>query len=145
MEYLRDGRRLATTVEVSDRSKLISQERGEPAEEGKGGPSDQSGGVLGVAVKNLTREQAQELADRVHLEARQGVLVSEVIPGGFAFDLLVQRGDVILSINHQPVSSVDEFNRLESQLKSGTDVLLLIARRTSPRGWTTIFLADRLP
>jgi serine protease Do len=145
LEYLRDGRRLTTTVEVSDRSKLVAEERAEPTGEGEGGRSEESGGVLGVAVKDLTREQAQELADQVHLESRQGVLVTEVIPGGFAFDLLVQRGDIILSVNHRPVASVDEFNRLASQLKSGADVLLLVARRSSPHGWTTMFLADRLP
>jgi S1-C subfamily serine protease len=54
------------------------------------------------------------------------------------------RGDVILAVNRQPVKSVDEFNRLQGQLKSGDDVLFLIARRTQ-RTFTTLYLADRLP
>jgi serine protease Do len=145
IEYLRDGTRLTTVVEVGDRSKLVGEVRGGPTSEGEGVPGEGSGGVLGVTVKNLTREQAQELADQLHLESRPGVLVTDVLPGGFASDLLVQRGDVILSINHRPVTTVDDFSRLQSQLKSGNDVLLLIARRSSPRAWTTMFLADRLP
>ena len=48
-----------------------------------------------------------------------------VQPGGFASDLGVQHGDIILSINHHPVVSVEDFNRLQSSLKSGADVLLL--------------------
>jgi len=34
---------------------------------------------------------------------------------------------------------------LQAQLKSGSDVLLLVARRSGPRTFTTLFLADRLP
>jgi serine protease Do len=96
-------------------------------------------------VKNLTREQTQELSEQLHLDTRQGVLVTDVQASGFASDLGVQHGDVILSINRHPVTSVDDFSRLQSQLKSGSDVLLIVARRSPPRGWTTLFLADRLP
>jgi hypothetical protein len=39
---------------------------------------------------------------------------------------------------------VDDFTRLQSQLKSGQDVLLLIARRDQ-RTFSTLYLADRLP
>ena len=71
--------------------------------------------------------------------------MTDIEVGGFASDLLLQRGDIILSVNRQPVSSVDDFNRIQSQLKSGSDVVLLIARRSGPRSFTTLFLADRLP
>jgi S1-C subfamily serine protease len=64
---------------------------------------------------------------------------------GFGSDLGVQHGDIILSINHHPVVSVEDFNRLQSSLKSGDDVLLLIARGSGPHSYTTLFLADRLP
>jgi S1-C subfamily serine protease len=100
---------------------------------------------LGVSVKNLTREQAQDLADRLHLDARQGVLVTDVQEDGFAADLGVEPGDVILSINHNVLASAEDFRRVQSSLKSGGDVLLLIARRSGPRSYTTLFLADRLP
>jgi type II secretory pathway component PulC len=57
----------------------------------------------------------------------------------------VHHGDVILSINHHTVASAEDFNRLQSSLKSGQDVLLLIARSSGPHSFTTLFLADRLP
>jgi S1-C subfamily serine protease len=64
---------------------------------------------------------------------------------GFASDLGVEPGDVILSVNRHSVSSVDEYNKLQNQLKSGADVVLLVARRTGPHSFTTLYLADRLP
>ena len=98
-----------------------------------------------MAVKNLTREMAQEFQNEMHLESKQGVIVTDVQGTGFASDVGVQHGDIILSINHKPVASVEDFNRLQSQLKSGDDVLLLVARRSTAKSFTTLFLADRLP
>jgi serine protease Do len=95
-------------------------------------------------VKNLTHDQAQELSSQLHLDAKQGVLVTDVDPSGFASDLGVVAGDVILSINQKNVASVDDYNKLQEQLKSGADVVLLLARRNG-RSFTTLFLADRLP
>jgi serine protease Do len=145
VEYLRDGKRGTAQVEVGDRSKIIGEARGGAEEEGGEGSGEEGGGILGVTVKNLSRDQAQDLADQLHLEGRQGVLVTDVQAGSFASDLGVQHGDVILSINKHTVASLEDFNRLQSQLKSGNDVVLLIARRSGPRTFTTLFLADRLP
>jgi serine protease Do len=145
LEYLRDGRRLTANVQVGDRNKIMSELREAPANPGGETPAEASSGVLGVSVKSLTREQVQELVDQLHLESKQGILVMNVQTSGFGSDLGVQHGDIILSINHHPVVSVEDFNRLQSSLKSGDDVLLLIARGSGPHSYTTLFLADRLP
>jgi serine protease Do len=145
VEVLRDKKPFSTDIVVGDRNKIISQLSG--GEEGEAGPEEggeESGGILGLSVRSLTSDQTGELADQLHLSGPQGVLVSDVKSSGFAADLGVQRGDVILGLNHQPVRSAEDFSRLQSQLKSGQDVLLLIARRTQ-RTFTTIYLADRLP
>jgi serine protease Do len=146
IEYLRDNRTSSTEVEVGDRNIIVAEQNALRPDETEENPGEGGGGgALGVSVKNLTRDQAQELAEQLHLDAHQGVLVTDVQLSGFASDLGVHHGDVILSINRHPVASVEDFNHLQSQLKSGNDVLLLIARRSSPRGWMTLFLADRLP
>jgi serine protease Do len=146
VEYLRDNHTSTTEVQVADRNAIIAEQTESRPEEGQGNPEEGGGsGAIGVSVKNLTREQTQELSEQLHLETHEGVLVTDVQASGFASDLGVQHGDVILSINRHPVTSVDDFSRLQSQLKSGSDVLLIIARRSPPRGWTTLFLADRLP
>jgi serine protease Do len=145
VEYLRDGNRLTTEVEVGDRNKIVAELREGPEKEGEETPAEGSSGVLGISAKNLTRDQAQELADKLHLDSKQGILVMNVQAGGFASDLGVQHGDIILSLNHHAVASAEDFNRIQSSLKSGEDVLLLIARGSGPHSYTTLFLADRLP
>jgi len=145
VEFVREGRRFSADVEVADRNKVIgeSQKIGGGVATPEAGPGNS--GVLGLAVKDLTQEQAQELIAQLHLDARQGVLVADVQETGFASDLGVERGDVILSINRHPVASVDDYNKLLAGLKSGGDVVLLVARRNGPHTFTTLFLADRLP
>jgi serine protease Do len=144
VEYLREGKNVTADVVVADRNQIIGQDRVSRGEEGNHEPIPEGGGILGLAVKNLTPDQAQELTSQLHVEAKQGVLVTEVEGSGFASDLGVERGDVILSINRHPVASVDDYNKLQGQLKSGADVVLLVARRND-HAFTTLYLADRLP
>jgi serine protease Do len=145
VEFLRDGKRGTADVEVADRNLIIGESRASQGGEGNPEVNPAGGGVLGLAVKNLTPDQTQELSSQLHLEAKQGVLVVDVEVSGFASDLGVERGDVILSINRHIVASVDDYNKLQGQLKSGMDVVLLVARRNGPHSFTTLFLADRLP
>jgi len=145
LEYLREGKRATADVEVADRNQIIGENRASQGGEGNPEANPEGGGVLGMAVKNLTPDQAQELSGQLHLETKQGVLVTDVLVSGFASDLGVERGDMILSINHKTVTSVNDYNRLQVLLKSGEDVVLLVARRTGPHSFTTLFLADRLP
>jgi serine protease Do len=144
IEYLREGKSAIAEVEVADRNAIIGESRARQEEEGNAEAGPEGGGALGLAVKNLTSDQAQELSSQLHLEAKQGVLVTSVQVSGFAEDLGVERGDVILSINRHTVASVEDYNKLQGQLKSGGDVVLLVARRNGP-SFTTLFLADRLP
>ena len=145
VEYLRDRKPLTTDVEVGDRNKIVAELREGSENKGEETPAEGSSGILGISAKSLTRDQAQELADILHLDSKQGILVMNVQPGGFASDLGVQHGDIILGINHHAVASAEDFNRIQSSLKSGEDVLLLIARGSGPHSYTTLFLADRLP
>jgi serine protease Do len=146
VDFLRDKKRLSAVVEVGDRNKIISEGRGAPNESGEPRSAEEGGGggALGVTVHSLTHDQAQKLADRLQLGSPEGVRVTAVKPDSFAEEVGVQQGDVVLSINRQPVTSVEEFDRLQRQLKSGTDVLLFVARQNAGT-FTTLFLADRLP
>jgi serine protease Do len=145
IEYLRDGKRQTGAVEVGDRNKIIGELRRAPNDKGGEGSTEENAGILGISPRSLTPDQARQIADELHLDTRQGVLVTDVKAGSFAADLGVQRGDIILSLNHRPLTSLEDFDHIQAQLKSGSDVLLLIARRSSERTFTTLFLADRLP
>jgi serine protease Do len=142
---LRDGQQLKKEIEVGDRAQIAREMIGAPAAETpQSAEAAPTKGVLGVTVRNLSKDQASELVTQLHLPTPQGVLVTEVDAAGFASDLGVQPGDVILGLNRKTLSTTDDFTRLQSLLKSGSDVLLLVARH-SERTYITVYLADRLP
>lgn len=137
LTYIRGGKEQKTTVAVADRQKLFGSRLGDD-DEGPG-ESQPAETKLGITVRNLT----PEMADRLGIEPGKGVVVQEVRPNAFADDIGVARGDVILEINRQPVNSDEEFRRIQAQLKSGQDVVLLVRRRGPGAG--TLFLAGTLP
>lgn len=77
----------------------------------------------GLAVQPLTPELAEEFGYR----DLTGVLVTDVQPDSPAADAELQRGDLILEVNRQPVGSVAELQ--EALAKAGERALLLIRRR----------------
>ncbi len=144
IEFLRDGKLRSTEVVVGDWNKIVGQGASGSANAGHEPQVQPATGALGISVKPLAPEQAQDVYQQLHLATPQGVLITEVRPGSFADDLGLVRSDIVLSINHQVVKSVDDYNRLQSRLKSGDDVVILIARRNQGT-YSTLFLADRMP
>ncbi len=51
--------------------------------------------------------------------------------GSFAEDVGLNRGDVILEVNKQPVNNPEDFSKIESSLKSGQDIVFLVRPRGS--------------
>jgi serine protease Do len=142
VDFIRDRKPTTCNVVVGDWNK-IAPVASAAAVQTQNEPSPHSG-VLGLTVQNLSPDVAQEVSKQLQLGQAEGVMVQNVAPASFADDLLIRRSDVILSINRQPIHSVDDFNRVEKQLKSGEDVLFLVAHRNGA-GYTTQFVADRLP
>ena len=143
LDVLRNGKHVAASVEVADRDKIVAEQQASIAPNNSPAP-EEAGGALGVGVSNLTPDQSAQLMKALHLPKPQGVMITQVVPEGFAGELSVRTGDIILSVNHQPVSNVADFQKVQTTLRSGQDVLLLIARQTG-RTFTTMFLADSLP
>ena len=79
------------------------------------------------------------------MPAGKGVIVQDVKGGSFADDIGLNRGDVILEINKQPVNTADDFSRSRLRLKSGQDVVFLVRPRGAGRQDGTIFIAGTLP
>ena len=137
--YFRNGKKDEAAVTVADRAKLFASRLGD--EEAGNEQSTPKQSKLGASVRNLT----PEMADRLNVPSGQGVVVQEVKPGSFADDIGLTRGDVILEINKQKVNSEDDFDRVQSGLKSGQDVVFLVRQRGAGRNDGTIFLAGTLP
>ncbi len=98
----------------------------------QGGPGTARGdhALAGVTVEALPKDRS----GRGRLES--GVLVREVTPDSTAQRAGLQKGDIIREINRKPVKTLEDFERLTSQLESKTPVLVLLTR-----GNATIFLS----
>ncbi|HTV53495.1 MAG TPA: trypsin-like peptidase domain-containing protein [Terriglobia bacterium] len=143
--FVRSGKPLSCDVVVGDWNKIAPSEGGSaPAPVQHQTKPSADSGVLGLSVRDLSADAAQEISKQLQLGHAEGVAVASVAAGSFADDLGIQRSDIILSINHEELHSMNDFNRVQRRLKSGQDVLFLIAQRNGA-GFSTEFLADRLP
>jgi serine protease Do len=137
--FVRNGKKQEATVTIADRSKLFASRLGEDDEnQNEEAPKASK---FGVTVRSIT----PDLADRMNITAGKGVVVSDVKQGSFAEDLGINRGDVVLEVNKQPVNNPDDFTKIESSLKSGQDVVFLVRPRGARAQDGTIFLAGTLP
>jgi serine protease Do len=137
--FVRNGKQQTTNVTIADRAKLFAARLNE--DDSGNDESTPKQNKFGVTVRKLT----PEMADRLDIPAGKGVIVQDVKGGSFAEDVGVGRGDVILEVNKQPVNSEEDFARIESNLKSGQDVVFLVRPRGSTRQDGTIFMAGTLP
>ncbi len=119
----RDGAEQELTATLDEFN--IEGAKTEVGEEEKKAP-DNSGqsGKLGLTLQPITPEIAQQLK----LESNDGLVVINVDPSGAAAEKGIQRGDVILQINRQVVSSLDD---VQAAIEKSGDrpILLLISRR----------------
>jgi len=124
---IRDGKEVKIPL-------TIAEMEGEKAAAVKNGKSDLTKG-LGLAVQDITPEIAQQF----EIENRKGVIVSQVEGGSPADDAGFQEGDIIRSVNRQPVKNAQEFGAVLKKLKGETTVLFLVER-----GDARIFLAVKI-
>jgi serine protease Do len=139
LSFVRNGKKEETTVTIADRSKLFAARLGEDQQGNEEQQPKES--KLGLSVRPLTAD----LAERLDVPAGKGVIVQDVKSGSFADDIGLNRGDVVLEINKQPVNSGEDFTKIEATLKSGQDVVFLVRPRGAGRQDGTIFIAGTLP
>jgi len=135
LTVVRDGREQqvrATLGEFTQTARRDGEQGG--SEQGAGGAAGEATGKLGVRVQPITPELARELELQ---PGAQGVAVAEVDPNGPAADAGIQRGDVIVQANRQPVRSGADLTAAIG--RTGTRPALLLVNR---RG-NTIFLTVR--
>ncbi len=104
LELIRGKERKALSVTLGSFPEQVSDER--TAEAGRAS--------LGMTLRDLT----PAVAERIGLARdTRGVLVVEVEPGEVAEDAGLIRGDVIVSVNGQPVPGTDAFDRAIADAK----------------------------
>ncbi len=134
VKVVRNGRELTLRVKVGEAPDLEEQMR-----QREGG--QETGRKLGISIERLT----PELAERFQLPSgTQGVVISEVVPGSAADDAGLAVGDVILQVDGQRVTSVDEVHRIVQGRRSG-ETIVFIVRRNTPDGMVTSRLRVEVP
>lgn len=135
LTVVRDGREQqmrATLGEFTQAAGRGNEQGG--SDSGGGNGAGESTGRLGIRVQPLTPELASELQLQ---SGAQGVVVAEVDPNGPAADAGLQRGDVIVQVNRQPIRTGAGLN--DAIGRGGSRPVLLLVNR---RG-TTVFLTVR--
>lgn len=130
VKFVRDGSEQEVTAKLdeldSGSEKTQNQQNDQkdsdnPAQEGK----------LGLTLQPVTPEIAKQLEID---ENTKGLVVTQADPNGAAAQAGVRRGDVILEVNRQSVSTLDEM-RSALEKSGGSSAVLVISR-----GGTTTFL-----
>jgi serine protease Do len=142
-----DGKleKLNANVVLGERPKL--QQLSELDEPGTVKPKEKesdpkgNGLHLGVTLAELT----QQLITDKHLTGVRGLYVKEVDPNGLAAEVratggqqALNEGDVITRINRIPVSTLADFQRVLSGLKTGDPIVLQVSRFVRDRVTTRI-------
>jgi serine protease Do len=118
MEILRDGKEETLTAKIGTLT----------AETAAAAPSEEGANLLsklGLTVQTLTPDLAKQLG----VEVEKGVAITDVADGSLASLAGLQKGDVIVSADRQPVANVDELEGVLTKAKAKEQVLLRVARQ----------------
>ena len=128
IEVWRDGAMQTVKVEVGETS---SDDVAETRKH-KPGKKQNASNRLGLALSEITEEQQKQL------EITGGLLVEDMQPS-IASRSGIRIGDIILGLNSKDVKTVEQFNELLNQVKSGKNIALLVKR-----GDLTTFITMKL-
>jgi serine protease Do len=149
----RDGKKMDFKLVIQNRAELykdrlpgnqiIPEEPAKP----EAGPT--TGQVrFGISGRPVDEEERGLTPDK------HGVAITYIEPGSFAEEIGMMDHDIIIAINRQPVSSVDDIRKVQQTLKAGDPVAFRVVRKQQigragrGRGTsasTTMFLSGTLP
>ena len=146
LEIIRSGKRATVTVQVAERpteeqlAKISGGDSGTAANGGSSATTPQR--TLGLSLAPLT----PELARAANLPAgTRGVIITAIDPNSNAAEQGLQRGDLIVSVNNQAVTSpVQVVGAVDAARKAGrSSVLLLVQRGSTPAVFVGINIAGK--
>jgi serine protease Do len=136
----RDGKRHDLKVVVADLAQIFPEQYGNGREE-QTKPGEATSVKFGMQIQSLTEQQA----DRLGIKQKGGAQVVSVEPGSFADDIGLLTGDVIISVNRQPVNTAEDVTKFSSSLKPGDAVQFRVMSKGRNNEWSGRFVAGTLP
>jgi serine protease Do len=131
VELIHNGHPITVSVTLAEKQQAgISSNNGNSSSSTAG--NSQTDALDGVTVGDLDAELRGQL--RIPADVR-GAIVSDVANGSNSDDAGLQKGDVILEINHQAVADANSAIRLSKNVR-GNQILLKIWRRDGATGAT---------
>lgn len=129
---LRDGKTDELTATL-DEFQTENAKTEKPGNENEEKSEKQSGGKLGLSLQPVT----PQIARQIEIPAdTKGMVVTDVDPDGASAERGIVEGDVILQINKQNVSTLDEAQAAID--KSGNRPILLLVMRKGNTFFTTV-------
>lgn len=117
IKFVREGKTKTVSVTLAKREedKLAGRKKA---------PGETEEAALGMDVVNIT----PEIAKQYNLENSRGVIVNNTEPGSKAAEAGFRRGDIIREINHEPISSVKDFQETIGAAKEGDTLYFYVMR-----------------
>ena len=148
----RGGKKMDFSVVVQDRVEVFKdderfarhREEAELPTKTEGTPAK-----FGISIRAMSAQEKEALK----LGDERGVYVTRVEESSFAAEIGVQERDIIISVNRQPVTSLDDLRRVQGSLKPGDAVAFRVMRpipgaanrKSGEPAFQTFFAAGTLP
>jgi len=124
LEVIRDGKHQTLDVTVGElKESVVASARGE-----------QPGADWGLQVGEIT----PELARQFNLQTDKGVVIKGIRPDTPAADAGLEPGDVVLEVNHDKISSIEDFLAKAKQAKKDKKPALLLVQRGNVSLFTVV-------
>ncbi|MGA9451497.1 MAG: DegQ family serine endoprotease [Verrucomicrobiia bacterium] len=139
VKLIHDGHEKTVTLALAE----LPGQTGENGngQSGSGSAISKTDALDGVTVADLDQDARQELQLPDNI---QGVVVTDVDPDSNSADAGLQRSDVIVEINHHPITNTDRAVELCKQAR-GNQILLKIWRRGDGLAGTLYLSVDNTP
>jgi serine protease Do len=127
----RGGKRIDLKLTIADREQqmaLLDDPRYPKKEQGEEvtKTESQQQAKFGISIRALSEAEKENEA----LQDKKGVVITQVVEGSFADDIGLQEKDIVVSINRQPVGSMEDVRKIQTNLKVGDAVAFRVMRAT---------------